>query len=333
MSCEYDCNGGFKNCCKGREGCCDACPMEFTLCRGSDGCRDDRFITMYEKPRGLSSGFVIYNPLEFIAPPAIRRNERPLQSAHGVSDSLHFYGPRTLTATGVMFACSRGELKCMQDQLVKLMALNANQDVFGENGYFMLKYNDECGTCKSMCVKMLGPPTFEPYEGKLCNARRFTFTLITQDERILGCEQRSECGDETPLTGGFKMCGTKLCDAKLCQEPLPSTEACNEGCYDARPNITITGPAVNPKIWNTSNDTCIQVGITLTEFDTLEIDVETRSIIKTDVAGNETDVTGLISLDSDWIFLGPCCNNLALTTDRPDILGASYCVEFLDTFI
>lgn len=326
--------GGLKQCCPGSNVCCDATPFTVKFTRDNN-CGSDIEVTLGEEPiNGKRAGFIINNHLEFINSLESVSSERRLQASHGVDDSLTWYTRRTMVADGFIYACSRGELARMTEDLKRVFSLSASQNYFNRNGYLDMEFTDECGRCLSTCVKPVGTPQFSLPQGELtCFVRNFTFTVQTQNEKFLECTENEVCGNETPLVG-TTVCDLKLCgEDGICLQPDVGAEACNEGTYEASPIITISGPATNPRFWNLTNGSFMQINTTIDEFTTIVIDVEAKIIKEIDFLGNEKDITGLLSDDSDYIFLETCCNDFALTTDNSELLLSSFCMKWQNTFI
>lgn len=86
--------------------------------------------------------------------------------------------------------------------------------------------------------------------------------------------------------------------------------ATNEGNFETRPRLKITGPCDTPKIENVTASKFLQINVNVAAGDFLEIDTDARTILLNGTASRYSS----LSSDSSWWVLDPGSSSLKFTS-------------------
>jgi len=291
--------------------------------------------------QSLSAGsnfYLLRNTPELLSTLSTRKTDKEKQGGHGTEDSLSFYGPRILRFEGEVHASSQAARITLEQALKTVLALRAAQSYDDEDGYVLVEVTDEDGEAKQIYAKVLEPPVFSLLDDAMPESRRFEFVLYAKDPILYGQTLEDEVGPESFLTTTLTFEDGDLPTVKDGDLPVIQDDTANEmtvvndGSYDTPPVIIVEGPTTDPVIMNVTTGRKMAFtaggGLELLADETLTINVAALSIIKTDSGDNNTDVSGMISTDSEWIFLAPGSNILTLFDETSDDLSGQITVQF-----
>jgi hypothetical protein len=291
---------------------------------------------------GSSGFYVLRNTSEILSTLSTRKTDRNKQGAHGSEDSLSFYEARILPFEGELHADTQANRVTMEQALKAALALPIAQSYDENDGYVLVQITDEDSIAKQLYAKILEPPKFEVIDSGMPESRRFEFVLYAKDPVIyaqaLTSVSDTESFDGTTFTFVDGDLPTfKDGDLPTFQDVQSNLMTVNNtGNYGSPPVFTVTGPTTDPVIENITTGKKMEFskggGLTLTGSQTLTVNVLDGTIIKTSGA-TETDVSGTLSDDSEWIFLQPGTNVFRLYDDTVDDLTAQLAVDFRPAWI
>lgn len=269
-----------------------------------------------------------------------RRSDRDKQGGHGTEDSLSQYGARTLPFKGEIHASSQQARKSMEKQLLQTVGLSALQDFAGDDGYRLLLFKDEDGIDKQIYAKIVDPPEFELLDTAMPESRKFSFVMYAKDPALYGQSLSEKNGPESFLRTSLTVQEGSLPEFREGISPTireaysASVTAENLGTFGTPPVLTVSGPAENPRIENVTTGKVMEFSdLTLLEGELLLINCSNQSATKIDAFGEETDVTGSLTLSSDWLSLEPGSNVLTLRDETPDVLLGQLFVQWRDAWM
>jgi hypothetical protein len=295
-------------------------------------------ITFNDFSSGVPS-YLLHNTPEILSTLSTRQTKSPRQGAHGVVDSLTFYDDRPLPIDGEIIGTSQADRKTKEEALKQCLALATFQSFSGNDGYLLVKFTDEDGSLKQCYAKIVTPPKFEVIDNTNPMRRSFSFVMMAKDPNLYSQTLQSGSGVETFQGTNFRVVQGSLPTVpfQLYQYTVPSVTCVNGGTKDAPPVITITGPTSSPVVKNTTSglfmDLSASGGLTLLAGEKVVIDVSAYSIMKTDVGGVVTNVSGYLTAASNWISLIAGSNAITLLDSSPTTIAATLTVQWRNTYI
>ena len=287
--------------------------------------------------------YVLKDTPEIFSTLSTRQSDRDKQGGHGSEDSLSQYEARVMPFKGEIHASSQDARKTMEYQLQQAVSLSIAQDFDGDDGYRLVLITDEDGIAKQIYAKILDPVEFELIDIALPEARKFSFMLYAKDPELYSQTTQTGNGPESYLKTTLTVQDGLL---PLFQDgTLPTVQDAiaasmnitNNGTFGSAPIITVTGPTTNPIVKNETTGRAMNFsggsGITLKAGETLTIDVASQTIVYKDETGTESDISGLLTTDSNWIFIEPGSNVITLFDDTPDDLSGQLQLVWRDSWI
>jgi len=298
-----------------------------------------------ELNQNLDTGsfYVLKNTPELLSTLSTRKTDAGKQGDHGMIGSLSFYEARILPFEGELWAASQSARVTMEQALKEEIALSVAQDYASDDGYVLVLITDEDGIGKQLYAKVLEPPKITMIENAMPESRSFEFMLYAKDPTIYAQSLSSESGPESYPSTTFLIQDGALEELK--DGALPTLQdttgaemsVSNSGNFGTAPVITISGPTTNPVVTNSTTGKVMDfskgAGVSLLSGETLTIDVLGKTITKTAAGGSETDESGALSDDSEWIYILPGANVFTLFDDTPDDLTMQMTVQFRSAWI
>lgn len=290
-----------------------------------------------------SNFYILRNTPEILSTLSTRKTDLDKQGEHGTEDSLSYYGPRILPIEGEIWADTQANRITLEKALRKAVSLSVAQDFGGDDGYVLVQITDEDAIPKQIYAKVLEPPKFTLIESAMPEARGFSFVLYAKDPTIYAQSLSTATGPESYTTTGFTIQDADLPTFK--DGALPSFQddtgndmsATNSGTFGTPPTMVISGPTTDPIITNSTTDRKMEFsaagGVALLAGETLTIDVGARTVTKTDTGGTETDESGKLSTDSEWIYIVPGANVFSMFDDTPDSLLGQLALSWRNAWI
>lgn len=299
-----------------------------------------------ELNQNLSPGnnfFVLHNTAELLSTLSVRKTDVERQGGHGTEDSLSFYEARILPFDGELHASSQSARITLEKSLRSAVSLPVAQNFADDDGYVLVLFTDEDAIGKQIYAKILEPPTFSLIQRAMPESRRFSFVMYAKDPTIYAQDLTEEEGPESFNTTTFTIQDDDLPEFKdgalpTFQDDIESElTVTNDGTYGTPPTIVLTGPTTNPVITNTTTGKAMTFnrngGLTLADdTETLTIDVNARTIVKNDGV-SDTDESGKLSLDSEWIYIEPGANVFTVFDDTPAVLESQMTISFRSAWI
>jgi len=287
--------------------------------------------------------YVLRDTAELLSTLSTRKSDKDKQGGHGTEDSLSQYEARILPFKGEIHASSQSTRITMEKSLKRAVGLQVAQDFDGDDGYKLILITDEDGIAKQLYAKVLDPPEFELIETAMPECREFSFVMYAKDPTLYAQTLSSGSGPESYLTTTFKVQDGALPTIKdgalpTAQDAIAtSMSITNNGTFGTAPVIIISGPTTDPVLENITTgrkmDFSSGGGITLAADETLTINVASQTITKKDTQGDETDASGTLTTDSNWIFVEPGNNIFTLFDATPDDLSGQLSIQWRDAWI
>jgi hypothetical protein len=281
------------------------------------------------------------NPSETFSAPGTRQTDMQRQGAHGIEDSLSYYEGRVMPFQVEIHAEDRATLVSMEQALRKQIALSVNQSYSGDDGYRLIKVNDEDGLAKQIYGKLISEVQMEMMQDRRQRVRRCSFVMRADDPTLYEQTLSDDDGPESFNMTSFIFPDSDLPtfkdgDLPTFQDDIyVSVTVNNTGTFGASPLITIDGPTTDPVVTNQTTGVKMELsrngGVSLATGERIEIDVGQRTISK--IAGTTTDLSDKLSTDSDWLYLTPGTNDLTLADDTTDDLSSQLTVEWRNSWI
>lgn len=294
-------------------------------------------VTLEEYPQNKRQCYLLKNPSELFSRVDVRSSDVPKQGGHGVDTSLAFYGPRDLPFYVQIIAPDRSTLVSMEQTLRRALYLRAAQSYLDEDGYKLIAFTDEDTIAKQTYARIIDPPEFEMVEDTLQRTRLVSFEMRADDPTLYAQTATNDDGPESFQTTTYTLQDGALQTIKDGDLPtiqdsiFTSVSVSNSGTYDSPPEIIISGPSTNPVVTNQTTGKKMEFsksgGVSLNAGETLTINVASGSIVKT-VSGVDTDVSGNMSDDSQWIYIQRGTNAFTVEDDTTDDLSAQLSVTF-----
>lgn len=245
----------------------------------------------------------------------VRSSERNIAGQHGIKSAYSFYGGRNLAFQGKIVAESAIKMEQLEQALRAVFALPSLPDDVND-GFIRLKWSDPNGGNWQVYAKVSTGITTRDYI-TLKRVRDYLVQLKTESHII-----QSQTTDSTSMFRSWTQGSMKLptlLPAQLNFVTLNQTEVLVGGNYDTPAVFTIHGPAINPKITHVGKGKFIKLNLTMSGSDTVVIDVENGTIIK----NGTTDISSLLTTDSNWFYLSPGTQTIAFTHEdlTPDATG------------
>ena len=291
-------------------------------------------ITLNSNVHAGQSFYMLTNVPDIMTVLSVRNEDIEKQGDHGAEDGPAYYGPRTLPISGEIHALTAEARYEMEEDLKEELALPIAPDTFGDDGYKLILIRDQDGTLKQAYAKIISPPKFEMMSDVMERRSRFSFVLYAKDPKFYAQALQEETGGESSRSTTFTTKDGALPTFK--DVLINFMTVTNAGRFGTPPLIVINGPTSSPVVKNeTTGKSMTLYGLTLVSGESVEIDVGGTpvSITKIDSIGTETDVSGYLSDDSEWIFLNPGINVLSLFDSTPDELQASLEVRWRNSWI
>ena len=278
--------------------------------------------------------YKVDNLPELLTTLSTESSQNALQGDHGVSDSLSYYGPRTLPFSGEIIAPTQAERIAMERALHQELRLHAIQDYASNDGYILVLFELEDGTELQCYAKIMQPPAMYYREDKIRPhlMRRFSFSMIAKDPRLYSQTLSEETGEETYEGTNFSVIqgSSPTVPFQLYQNTVVTATCDNGGNFDAPPAIVITGPTDGPVITNVTTGKFIDLdGLVLEDGESVTIDVAKKTILKND----DTDLSAYFASGSTWLVLVPGENDFELLDDSPSELEAGCTIYWRDAYI
>lgn len=287
--------------------------------------------------------YVLKDTPELLSTLSTRKSDKDKQGGHGTEDSLSQYQARILPFKGEIHASSQAVRKTMENNLIKAIGLSVAQDFDGNDGYKLLLIADEDGIGKQIYAKLIEPPEFVLLDVAAPEMRKFSFVMYAKDPALYAQALNSEDGPESFLTTTLTVQDGDLpafgdSDLMVIQDTYAATlTATNNGTFGTPPVIVVSGPATDPRVKNTTTgremDFSNGAGVALLAGETLTINVANQTITKTSTLGVQTDQSGALTTDSDWIFIESGDNDFTLQDATPADLSGQLLVQWRDAWI
>lgn len=299
-------------------------------------------VTLNANVHAGQSFYLILNVPEVLSGLSVRTDDTPKQGAHGTEDGLSQYGARSIPVLGEIHALTSDARFTMERDLKRDLALPIAQSFDGDDGYFLLLISDQDGTEMQVYAKVLEPPTFELLPDLAERRSKFRFVLYAKDPEIYSQTLQTATSTESFASATFTMQDGDL--PTFQDDDLPTFQdvvgvtitVSNGGTHGTPPLIVVYGPTDSPVIENTTTGKIMSLdGLTVLTGERVEIDVGSipKSITHFDASDVETDASGYLTDDSDWIFIEPGDNVLTVSDDSPGDLAASMEVQWRDTYV
>jgi len=281
----------------------------------ANGCH----VSLIETPSGFHS-------------PELRHSEESRQGQHGILDYDTFVGKRAIIFTGQLVAPDREKMVELIDKFQKAFTTSAvpNKD----DGYRELQFTEEDGIAKKVFAKVETMPEYAEELG-FPFVRNFMVTLKCKEPRKLSQEINTAPEIKSDVLGAQIKLPTKL-PLNTGWDYVYKKTLENKGNFAASPKITVHAPCVNPKVLNRTYGVFMQFICTLTDLDTLEIDVleGTATITRTD--GSTEDALLVLTNDSEFFYLLTGENEVVFLEESgvPPVNNTSYSrLEWSDTWL
>ena len=281
----------------------------------AEGC----FISLTETPSGFHS-------------PELRHSEESRQGMHGMLDYDTFVGKRAIVFTGQLIAPDRIKMVQLVDKFQKAFTTSAVPSK--DDGYRELLFTEEDGIAKKVFAKVEQMPEYAEEFG-FPYVRNFMVALKCKEPRKLSQELKTAPEVKADVLGAQITLPTKL---PLCTswDYVYKKMLSNAGNFAASPHITVHAPCINPKILNRTYGVFMQFICTLSDTDTLEIDVlqGTATIHRTD--GSSEDALLVLSNNSEFFYLLTGENEVVFLEESgvPPVDNPSYCrLSWSDTWL
>lgn len=261
-----------------------------------------------------------------------RVTRTPKQAEHGVFDSMSWLEERMLPFEGVIFAPTQAERAALESDLKKELTLSPAQDYAGDDGYKTLLITMEDGTLVQTQAKLTDPPRFNVIDNVDPTMREFSFVMMARDPFLYSQTLNTQSGVESSDDTNFSVVkdNSPKIPFLIYLETSSSSVATNAGNVLAPSILVITGPTDSPQVTNeTTGDFMKLDTLVLTAGETATIDVLAKSILKND----GTDLSGLLTSDSVWIFLALGANSFSILDDTPSAIEATLDVKWRDTYL
>jgi hypothetical protein len=290
-----------------------------------------------------SDFYVLKDTPQLLSTLSTRKTDKDKQGGHGTEDSLSQYQARILPFKGEIHAASQSARKTMEKNLIQAIGLSVAQDFDGDDGYKLLLITDEDGIGKQIYAKVIEPPEFELLDIAEPEMRKFSFVMYAKDPALYAQILSSQVGPESFLTTTLTVQDGELPsfgdgDLMVIQDTYAATlTATSNGTFGTPPVIVVSGPSTDPRVKNVTTgremDFSNGAGVTLLSGETLTINVANQTIVKTNTLGAESDQSGALTTDSDWIFIEPGSNDFTLQDATPADLSGQLSVQWRDAWI
>lgn len=273
--------------------------------------------------------YLLRNTSEMLGNLTTRQTKSPRQAAHGVDDSPSFYNERILPFNATIVAESQTVRKQMERNLKRLLALPTLQDTI-RDGYVLVRFVDEDAVTMQCYAKIVQDTGIELFEIAEPTVRNLQFVMMVKDHRLPSQALKTASGAETSIGTNFEVVEDESPEVpfELYQTTAPSVTISNNGTIGALPIAVITGPATDPGIENITWGGVLELaGVTLLAGETITFDFEAQSILHSD----GTDLSGLLTNDSDWWAVEPGDNDIALI-DASVAPESTFTINHRDTY-
>jgi len=264
--------------------------------------------------------------------PELRHSEESRQGQHGILDYDTFVGKRAIIFTGQIIAPNAEKMVQMIDKFQKAFTVSAvpNKD----DGYRELLFTEEDGIAKKVFAKVETMPEYAEELG-FPYVRNFLVALKCKEPRKLSQELNLVPEVKSDTLGAQITLPTKL-PLNTGWDYVYKKTLVNAGNFAASPKITVHAPCINPKVLNRSYDVFMQFVCTLSDSDTLEIDVlqGTATITRSD--GSMEDALLVLTNNSEFFYLLTGENEVVFLEESgvPPVDNLSYCrLEWSDTWL
>jgi hypothetical protein len=272
----------------------------------ANGC----LISLIETPSGFHS-------------PELRHSEESRQGTHGILDYDTFVGKRAIVFTGQLVAPDRESMVQLVDKFQKAFTTTAVPSK--DDGYRELLFTEEDSIAKKVFAKVETMPEYAEELG-FPLVRNFMVALKCKEPRKLSQALNTAPEVKADVLGAQIKLPTKL-PLQTGWDYVYKKTLVNAGNFAASPTITVYAPCVNPKILNRTYGVFMQFVCTLTDSDTLEIDVlaGTATITRTD--GSTEDALLVLTNNSEFFYLLSGENEVVFLEESgvPPVDNPSYC--------
>ena len=282
--------------------------------------------------------YLLKGTAELLSTLQTRSIKTPRQGMHGVDDSLSQDEDRGLVFDGEILGDSQSDCKDLEWNLRQCVALPTGQSYAGDDGYILAKFQDTDNQLFQCYVKLVSYPVFRVLDNADSTRRGFDFVMMAKDPNLYGQTLNEEDGTEQVEGTNLQIVEDTYFTIpfQLYELTIPSLTCTGAGIAGAPPIITVAGAADNPVILNQTSGKFMKFdangGLTLAADDTLVINYNEGTIIVTDVDGVETNVSGNLSNDSEWILIEPGDNDIVLYDDSPGTLTATLNIQWRDVW-
>ena len=281
----------------------------------ANGC----LISITETPSGFHS-------------PELRHSEGLRQAQHGILDYDTFVGKRGIVFTGQLIAPDREKMVKLVDTFQKAFTVSAVPSK--DDGYHELRFTEEDNIPKKLFAKIEKMPEYAEELG-FPYIRNFIVALKCKEPRKLSQEINTAPVIKSDVLGAQIKLPIKL-PLKTGWDYVYKKTLINAGNFAASPKITVHAPCVNPKILNRTYGVFMQFICTLTNSDTLEIDVLAGTAIINRTDGSTEDALLVLSNDSEFFYLLTGENEVVFLEESgvPPVDNRSYAqLEWSDTWL
>lgn len=229
--------------------------------------------------------------------PGVRLSMEDQPDADGAYDGPSYRGPRTITLSGRAVAPSRALMLAAKDTISGLLSDQ------GEDDLQVLQVQEAHMTRRAL-VRLAADTKVADI-----GARMFTWSLalVAPDpRRYLEAEQVLQVG--LPAGGAGRVYprsypfGYPPLAATQGGEVLPN----NAGTARSYPVLVITGPVDNPRIENVTEGRVLELGLSLSGLDSLEIDLQARTVVLNESVSRRD----ALSRSSEWWSLARGVNRV-----------------------
>jgi hypothetical protein len=272
--------------------------------------------------------YLLNNTAALLSGLTTRVGRNPRQSSHGADFGPSQEDERTLKFEGYIIATDQEDCKGKERMLNRCLALPLFQDVSGDDGSALVEFTDVDGTEFRCYARVFAYPEFGIVDNADPSMRSFTFVMIAADPLLYGNTLETETGDETVVGTNFSIIQgqSPTFPFTLIQQTAHSLTANNAGATESPPLIIVYGPSESPVVTNQTTGKKMALtrlgGLTLLAGERVEINAIGLSITKIDASDVETDASGYLSTDSEWITLIPGDNDMTLIDDSEDVIAA-----------
>ncbi len=299
--------------------------------------RNGLTITFNDYTGGVPA-YLLSNTAALLSGLTTRVSVSPRQSMHGADFGPSQEDERTLKFEGYILADDQNDCKDKERMLNRCLALPLFQNVGGDDGSALVEFTDVDGTEFRCYARVLTYPEFGIVDNVDPSMRSFAFVMIASDPLLYGNTLETETGSETVVGTNFSIIQgqSPTFPFTLIAQTVHSLVASNAGATESPPLIIIYGPTENPVVTNQTTGKKMALtrsgGLALLDGERVELNAIGLSITKIDASDVESDASGYLSTDSDWITLVPGNNTMTLIDDSEDVIAAELEVNWRPTY-